>query len=370
MFPLLLIGLLALKSAPSPVIVKNYCLSSLFSEPETGCLGWNRYESASPLLNQTEIYVGGSDARLHVLSAATGLVQKRITLPGKLKSKPTLAGNALLVGTDQGHLLSFNTQTWEQNWQQKLDSELPGSILVSGNQVYVVTGLATLYALDLQTGDILWDQRRPLSAGLGLKTLPNPLILGDKLVIGNPSGKLDFIRLSDGVLLFDVAIGDSKKPFPNIATDPILIDQNKIAVASFNQGLAVLDTMGVILWTVPNLPNVTQLLIDGQLLIAAGPKQVTAIDINSRETTWRFAYTKGSPNKLIAKNGFLYFGSDQDALYVLNLKTGKPLQILGSALGFAGDFDFSSDDTLFALSTAGYLYQYGRKTNPSCCGFN
>jgi outer membrane protein assembly factor BamB len=349
---------------------KNYCLSSFFSEPETGCISWNRYESAGPLLNENEIYIGGSDNKLHILSASTGLIQKRISLPGKLKSKPTLIGNTLLLGTDQGYLISFNTETWEPNWQQKLDAELPNSVLIAGDQVYVVSGLATLYALDLKTGDIIWEQTRPLSVGLGLKTLSNPLILNDQLIIGNPSGKLDFIRLADGELLFDIQIGDAKKPFPNVATDPILLDNDQIAVAGFNQGLAVLDTQGVILWTVPHLSNVTQLAFDGQLLIAAAPGQVTAIHLQTQKKAWSFKYTKGSPNKLIVKNGYVYFGSDQDALYVLDLKTGKPLQILGSGLGFAADFDFSSDDALFALSTAGYLYHYGRKTNPSCCGFN
>ncbi|MEI6805370.1 MAG: PQQ-binding-like beta-propeller repeat protein [Myxococcaceae bacterium] len=371
MFPLFFIGLLALKTAPSPVIIKNYCISSLFSEPETGCISWNRYESAGPLVDQDQVYVGGSDGKLHVLSRRSGLTQKRIVLPGKLKAQPTLVGTTLLLGTDQGYLVSLNTQTWEQNWQTKLDAELPNPILVSAQQVYASSGLATLYALDLNTGDILWEQKRGMSAGLGLKTQSNPLILSDKLVIGNPSGKLDFIRLSDGALLFDVALGDMKKSFPNVATDPILIGSDKIAAAGFNQGLAVLDAnTGVILWSVPNLPSITRLITDNQLLIAAGPKELTAIDLNTQKTVWRFLYTKGSPNRLLAKNGLLYFGSDQDALYVLNLKTGRPLQILGSGLGFAADFDFSSDHTLFALSTAGYLYQYGRKTNSSCCGFN
>jgi outer membrane protein assembly factor BamB len=172
-------------------------------------------------------------------------------------------------------------------------------------------------------------------------------------------------------LLFDVALGDTKKPFPNIATDPILVGKDKIAASGFNQGLAILDAnTGIILWNIPNLPNITRLVSNNQLLVAAGPKELNAIDLNTQKTVWKFFYTKGSPNQLLIKNGLLYFGSDQDALYVLNLKTGKPLQILGSGLGFAADFDFSSDHTLFALSTAGYLYQYGRKNNSSCCGIN
>ncbi len=359
-----------LKKAPTKIIAPNYCLSSLFSEPEIGCISWNRYENAGPVTHQGHIYIGGTDGKLHVISQDTGLTQKRIALPGKLRSQPTLAGDSLLLGTDQGYVVSLNTHTWEQNWQQKLDAELPNPLLVSGDQVYLVSGLATLYALHLDTGDISWEQKRPFSAGLGLKALSNPLMMGDKLVVGNPSGKLEFRRLSDGDLLFDVAVGDPKKSFPNVATDATLLPNHQIAVAGFNQGLAILEaSTGEISWTLA-LPNITRLIATDKLLIAAGPKELTAIDLNTQKITWRFSYLKGTPNRLIAKNSLLYFGSDQDALYVLDIHTGRPHQILGSGLGFAGDFDFSSEHTLFALSTAGYLYQYGRKNNSSCCGFN
>lgn len=363
--------MLVLNRVPKQIVVKNFCLSSLLAEPETGCMSWNRYESAGPLFSNGVLYIGGSDGYLHMVSADTQQIQKRILLPGNLKTKPTLSHQNLLLGTDQGHLISFDTQTWEQNWIQKLDAELPNPVLVSEQRVYVLSGLSTLYALDLNSGEIIWEQKRFLNVGLGLKSQSNPLILGDKLVIGNPSGKIDFLRLSDGALLFDVNIADPKKPFPNVATDPVQINQNSIAAASFNQSLAVLDSAtGVILWTLP-LMNITRLLVVGDLLIAAAPKEITGIDINTHKIVWRFAYTKGSPNRLMAQGGLLYFGSDLDALYVLDVQTGKPLQILGSAgYGFAGDFDFSAQHTLFALSTAGYLYHYGRKNNSSCCGFN
>lgn len=362
--------MLVLKQAPSQVVIKKFCLSSILAEPETGCISWNRYENAGPLLSGDLIYVGGSDGYLHVISVPTKQTQKRILLPGNLRTKPTLIGTTLLLGTNQGYLLSFNTQTWEQNWSQKLDSELPNPVLVSNNRIYALSGLSTLYALDLNSGDLIWEQKRPLNPGLGLKSQSNPLILGDKLVTGNPSGKVDFMRLSDGTLLFDVNIGDTKKQFPDVTTDPVPLGPDKIAVASYNQGLAVLDSnTGVILWTLPIL-NITQLVVTDSLLIAAGPKEVVAIDLATQKTTWKFTYTKGIPNRLIAQNSSLYFGSDQDALYVLDLKTGRPMQILGSGLGFAADFDFSTDHTLFAFSTAGYLYEYGRKNNSSCCGFN
>ena len=362
--------MLVLKQAPTQIITKNFCFSSLLAEPQTACISWNRHESAGPLFSKGLLYIGGSDGQLHVLQANSKQTQKHILLPGELKAKPTLSGSSLLVGTDQGNLVSLNAQTLEQNWLQKLDAELTNPIIVSDNRVYALSGLSTLYALDLSSGDMIWEQKRPLAAGLGLKTQSNPLILKDKLVIGNASGKLEFRSLTDGNLLFDVNLADPKKAFPNVATDPILVAPKQIAAAAFNLGVAVLDShTGVISWTLP-LPNITRLLATKSLLIAAGPQKITAIDLSTHKITWEFAYTKGSPNHLVAQNNLLYFGSDQDALYVLDLKTGKPLQTLGSGLGFAADFDFSSDNTLWALSTAGYLYEYGRKDNPSCCGFN
>lgn len=362
---------LVLKQSPKSVIRANYCLSSLISEPETGCISWNRNETAGPLYDseQGKVYVGGSDQQLHVLSDVSLKKIKTLSLPGKLNSQAILASNSLLLGTNQGHVLSLNRDTLEQSWQQKLDAEIPNSLVYSNDRLYAVTGLGTLVALESDSGNVVWEQKRPLGSNLGLNAFSNPLILENKIVIGNASGKVEFFRTDDGVLLFDINIADNKKSFPNVATTPVLINNNLIAAASFNQGIAVFDNTGVISWTLA-LPGVTQLLAADSLLIAAGPKQVTAIDISTHQIKWRFSFLKGSPNKLISKNGLLYSASDRDGLYVLDLKTGKPQQILGSGLGFAGNFDFSSDSTLFAFSTAGYLYAYGRKNNSSCCGFN
>ena len=169
--------MLVLKQAPVPIILKKFCFSSLLAEPETGCISWNRHESAGPLFSDGLIYVGGSDAQLHVILASNKQTQKRVSLPAALHAKPTIQGSQLLLGTNQGHVVSLNTKTWKQNWLQKLDAELLNPILVSRQRVYALSGLSTLYALDSHSGQIIWKQKRFLETGLGLQAQSNPLIL-------------------------------------------------------------------------------------------------------------------------------------------------------------------------------------------------
>ncbi|MES2504118.1 MAG: PQQ-binding-like beta-propeller repeat protein [Myxococcota bacterium] len=363
MFLLLTLQILALEQAPKQIVAKNYCVSSLFAEPDTGCISWNRHETAGPLLDEKRqvLYIGGSDGYLHIVSPISGKVLKRIALPGSLLTTPTLLEDILLVGTNQGSVIKFDIDTWNPVWQQKLGSELTNPIVTNGNKAYVVSGVGTLHALDLETGELLWEKRHTANT-LGLSMKSNPLIAGDKLVLGSDSGKLEFLDLASGAALFSLNLGDTKKPYPGIVADPVAIGSNQIAVASFNQGVFALDaTTGAIRWSVPHLPNITRLALSDKSLIAAGPRYVYAIDLASQKILWKFDFKKGSPNRLIVKNGAVYLGSDSAALYVLNAASGRPLSNLGSGLGFAADFDFSSDATLFAVSTAGYLYKYGRK---------
>src|SRR3989338_509692 len=80
--------MLVLKQAPTQIITKNFCFSSLLAEPQTACISWNRHESAGPLFSKGLLYIGGSDGQLHVLQANSKQTQKHILLPGELKTKP------------------------------------------------------------------------------------------------------------------------------------------------------------------------------------------------------------------------------------------------------------------------------------------
>ena len=344
-----------------PALSQGPCIASLVSEPakSKGCLSWTKNERATPLFDSVrhQVYVGGSDGRLHVFSDSKGILTKTIPLSGNLVSAPVLVENTLCFGTDTGSLVRMDLDTSKPLWELKLDSEVENTPLYSNGVLYVVSGLATLYAVDASKGEVLWQKKRPLPTRIFIGQLSNPVLVGNHIVIGHPSGRIDFYDSKTGKTILDVMIADPALDFPDVSSS-VTESEGSLIAASFNKGLIALDPVsGNTRWRLLEKEK-TQLAVSRTypgMVFAAGNKSVIGVDSREGRVLWRFKFKKGSPTSLISKNGLLCFASDRSALYVLNEKTGQPLQYLGSGLGFSGGLDFSSN-TLFAFSTAGHLY--------------
>lgn len=349
----------------TPVVTNGACLNSILSDPKekNRCVSWNRREIAGPLFDESRglIYVGGSDGMLHIVSAKDGRSKKNIRLPGNLKAKPILSNNHLFFGTDNGIVLKMNVESFQIVWQIEVDAEVEHSLVLNDQTVFFISGLSTVYAVDAQTGEIKWNRKRPLPSKIFIANQSKPLLvnLEDKnkmlvLVCGHPSGQVDLYEAKTGKTLFNIMIGDPTKEFPDIVATPVY-DNGSIIVASFNKGIASLEPgTGEVQWRFPENKK-TRLLAANGMIYAAGSHSVIGINYQKGKIIWRFTFQNGAPTNMVLKNNFLYFASDRNALYVLEASTGRPVRYFGSGLGFAGDFDFSSN-MLFLVSTTGNLY--------------
>lgn len=348
----------------TPFINNNTCFNSILTDPkqDNDCLTWTRLENAGPLYDEKrkQIYVGGSDSLLHVLNTK-GQLQKTIKLPGNLQAQPTLVDDHLYFGTENGNLLKLNVNNYNLIWELKVDSEINTRLVHRDNLLFFSTGLSTLYAVETNLGKVVWSQKRVLPSKIFIKSQAEPLVTyfeGDKskliLVSGHPSGRVDYYEAKTGKLIFNLMVGNPQKDFPDIVADPIFY-KDSIFVASYNSGVVSLEpTTGEVRWRVP-LKGKSRLAAGYDMIFAAGDEFITGIDAQSGTRKWRFNFGKGSPTNMVIKDGFLYFASDKGQLYVLEVYTGEPVRYFGSGLGFAGQFDFSSN-VLFLVSTAGYLY--------------
>ncbi|MBH1989287.1 MAG: PQQ-like beta-propeller repeat protein [Myxococcaceae bacterium] len=352
---------LSLKGLPVPIVQNNYCLSSLFSEPESGCTPWNRLEKGAPIFDAktNRVLVGGSDRSFYALDASLLMKQHQISLPSPASKQPLLQNGSIWIGTTQGEILKLNASNFETQWQSQLDAELGGALVADSDHLYALSGLATLCAFDLNTGDEIWSQKRSFSTGLSLKALSSPILLGDHLVVGSPSGKLEFYHRTDGLLAFDVQLGDPQKAFSDVATTPLALPDGNLAAAAFNRGISIVSPQGVILSNYEIL-EITHLAYANGILVAAGPKKVWGLDLSAQKIRWSFRFKKGNPTSVVIRDHSVFFASDQGALFVNHLRTGKPLQNIGSSYGYSSAFDFGSNGTLYTLSNAGYLFAYGR----------
>jgi outer membrane protein assembly factor BamB len=177
------------------------------------------------------------------------------------------------------------------------------------------------------------------------------------LAVGNPNGKLEFLDVENGNRVDELMLG-SKELFGDVSTTPVLHDKILYA-ASFNNSLVALDSDSrVRKWELKE-KGITQLASGNGIIVAAGAKFVLGVNAKTGKELWRFSFDKGAATAIHIKGREVIVGSDIDGLYVLDLMTGRPAQVLGSGLGFSGSVhEFEND--LLAMSSAGALFFFNR----------
>jgi outer membrane protein assembly factor BamB len=64
-----------------------------------------------------------------------------------ITAAPTVAGSAVLIGTESGAVFGLEAQTGERLWEFKTEGKITGSPIVAGDTMYVVSHDGTLYAV-------------------------------------------------------------------------------------------------------------------------------------------------------------------------------------------------------------------------------
>ncbi|OSP56283.1 PQQ-like beta-propeller repeat protein [Pseudoruegeria sp. SK021] len=192
-------------------------------------------------------------------------------------------GSQLFVTTGYGALFALNVATGAQNWVQSLGSMPNSAPTVSGNIVYLTTRDSTAWAIDTRNGRVLWDllasesgtvvvdgaapavtsravlfpfgsgdlvaalkvggvrlwsttvtgQRRGKAyAGIG-DISSDPVVVGDTVYVGTPSGRLAAINAADGDRLWTAPFGASSAVWPAGGSLFLVSDQaNLVRVAA------------------------------------------------------------------------------------------------------------------------------------------
>ncbi len=153
-------------------------------DPETGRTNW-RSEldielSAGPGVGEGLVVVGSADGQLFALDAATGAERWRRNLGGESLATPVIRGDVIVVLTIDNRLRGLSAFDGSERWL--VEQSIPrltmrGSaspVLVGSTSIIAGFDNGRLMAVELDTGDILWD------------TMLSP-----------PTGKSDLERLAD-----------------------------------------------------------------------------------------------------------------------------------------------------------------------------
>ncbi len=269
-------------------------------------------------------------------------------------------GGLVFVGTTSGELVAFAASDGAEAWRQQVDSEVLAPPVVGDGKVYVQTIDGSLQALDVKTGEVIWeiDQQIPI---LTLRGTATPVFSGGVVYAGFANGNIVAVRADNGEPVWEhlVKLPEGRSELErmvDVDSTPIVQGPMVYVVAYQGNLRGVRRQDGQPLWEVPMSSFLDLDQGYGNIYVVDEDDTVIAIDRQSAEEVWRqdALARRGLSSPLVFSNyvgvtdseGYLHIIAQSDGRLMGRRKLdGKGVR---SRMVYA-------DGTLYALGNSGSL---------------
>jgi outer membrane protein assembly factor BamB len=176
----------------------------------------------------------------------TGAVAWRTPLVDEISAPPLWAGGWLIITTSSGGVLAFRASDGGAIWTKTLDRAIRPSTAVESDRVYLALDDGRIVALQLETGEMLWERRLGGPA-------TEMLALDERIFAGSTDNYFYALRARDGEVLWRWSTGadvvgrpvTDRRHVYFVSLDNVLraLDRNNGA-QRWKQGLPIRPTRG------------------------------------------------------------------------------------------------------------------------------
>lgn len=275
---------------------------------------------SSPTVVDGVLYVGSDSNKVFALDASTGTQLWAITREGRVLSSPTVASGIVLVGSfedsfEDRRLLALDASTGAELWS--LDAWVESSPAVAKGVAFVTTDDDFLYALDAETGSVVWRY-----------VMPNSVMSSPAVVNG-----VVYVTLYDDgtVYAFDATIGALLwVSFPlhgAIDTSPAVANGAVYAGTSQDWFYAINASTGTERWArdfheQSSFIRGSPAVANGVVYFGSDDSNVYALDAGTGQRLWHFNTRADVQSSPAVVNGRVYVGSSDGVLHAFGLPSG------------------------------------------------
>jgi outer membrane protein assembly factor BamB len=304
---------------------------------------------------------------------------------GPIVTSPVISDGAIYIAALDGHLYAVDQETGKEKWNFKSRMPIASSPAVTGDTLYFVSSAGSLAALDIKTGKPKWvcvvEYERKFEAknlhGLpsAAQTIPDawdmftssPAVANGKVYFGSGDGNVYAVEAQSGTILWKFATKDV------VHSSPAVVN-NTVYIGSWDSYLYAIDAeTGLEKWSFKSGEDNTihnqvgfqssPAVVDGTVYIGCRDAHVYAVDAATGRKKWDYPTNKSWVITTPAvRDGIVYAAtSDSSRFMALDARNGR--------LRFnfkAGAYVFSSPalagDIAYFGSHNGHFYAVDTKT--------
>ena len=354
-------------NTPVPKTLEPVNSKASLTEKWSAPTGFNKKNSAylklKPVIKGNTVYVADASGVVQAVDTASGRAIWSQKLNSGVISGPTVANGYVVVGTDASKIVTLKQDTGTEVWQAGLTGDTLAKPVITQNKVIAKTIDGNLYAFDLNKGNRLWISEHG-APSLILKASSSPVVVDGKMVlVGYSDGKMDAVDLQTGQVLWQRSIafatGSSDvERLVDIDADPI-VQGNTVLLASYQGYIGALALSdGQFIWRKPASTYKNIIVRGGSVYMSDSNDVLWSINKQTGQVNWKQDKLKSrgltEPSFI---DGNLVVGDKTGMLHVLSAKNGEFISRaqLGGAITISPGV---SGNSVYVLTANGKLSRF------------
>ncbi|GAA4125941.1 PQQ-binding-like beta-propeller repeat protein [Flavobacterium chungbukense] len=188
-----------------------------------------------PAFDKKNIYFTNSIGEIKSINLKNKNVNWKTETGNSIYFSPIIIKNTLVIGTIEGNLQGFDTQSGKQKWTIPVGGVLVGSPIAENNKVYTASSTAFICA-DAATGKVIWQNNLPASYSQGV-----PLIQGDKIIFGVWDSYVYCLDKNTGNLIWKWNNGNDKQILYSAGNVNMVSTKSRLYFVTPQRFLTILD---------------------------------------------------------------------------------------------------------------------------------
>jgi outer membrane protein assembly factor BamB len=316
---------------------------------------------------QGSIYVADRSGDVSRFDSQTGSRIWRTELDTPVFSAIAVNENLAVVTHDNSGVTAMYADNGEIAWQKTIGRQISAVPTVGKGRVLIRTSDGLVIGLDASNGDIVWQVEKSVP-GLSMHGDSTPVITGDAVLIGMPSGRLIANNVINGRDYWETEISfvrgqNELERLTDADTTPI-IQGAKVYTAAYQGNVVALQIQSAaVIWRAKVSTRLPMAISENRLIVTGELGDVIALDADDGSILWEQDIFRGhGVSHPVVLDDRVIIGDANGKIHTLDVSSGALIQtrksVSGAVIGIV-----TEESQFSVLSSEGDLSTYSFDRN-------